>query len=320
MSRYSREWESGAPAASSRLPDSPPPVRVSRARKPRGASGRGGVPREAAARPQPRPREVLCEAGPGRVERAGRGTARWGRYLLPADSVEALRSVGSFGAVEVADLAAVFESASRARRALRDLRRQRLLRVERFRRGCRVFNVASLTKAGRRLMERSVDPREPGDEEAQRYRAGPARSAQVLHDTAVYRAARREMAAIEARGGRVVLVRTDDDLRRLAWRRAQRARRAGASAEEARAAAAASLRLTVRDGNLTYPDIRIEYERTPATGVAAAAAFVDVEVSTPDYRGPALRAKAAAGFRIYRMGPDGALRADSPAPAPELSR
>ena len=127
-------------------------------------------------------------------------------------------------------------------------------------------------------------------------------------------------AEVHGGGGRVVLVRPDDDVRRLAWRRAERAKRAGASAKEARAAAAASLRLAVRDGNLTYPDIRIEYERTPATGVAAAAAFVDVEVSTPDYRGPALRAKAAAGFRIYGMDADGALRADSPAPELELPR
>ena len=84
MSRYSREWESGAPAASSRLPDSPPPVRVSRAPQTAGGIRTRGCPEGSGSPSQPRPREVLCEAGPGRVERAGRGTARWGRYLLPA--------------------------------------------------------------------------------------------------------------------------------------------------------------------------------------------------------------------------------------------
>ena len=320
MSRYSREWDSGAPAASSRLPDSPPPGRESPARRQRRVSGRGGVSREAAARPQPRPREVLCEAGPGRVERAGRGVARWGRYRLASDSVEALRTVGAFGAVEVGDLVALFESASRARRVLRGLQREGLLRVEKFRRGRRVIEAASLTGTGKRLIERCIDPRDPGDEEAQRYRSGPARSTQVLHDTSVYRAARREVGAVHASGGKVLRFRTDADLRRLVWRHVERARRAGADQRAAQAAAAAELGLTVNGGSLTYPDVRVEYERPVADGGMPATCFVDVEVSTPDYRGPALRAKAAAGFRIYRMDAAGGLRRAGPDLEPELTR
>lgn len=260
-----------------------------------------------------RRRERLWEPQPGRVELSGRGTARWGCFRLPADSVEALRAVGSFGCVALDDLSPLFESAARARKELRDLRRKGLLRTERFRRGHRLVRVASLTAVGKRLMERVVDPRVSGDEHAQRYRAGPVRSAQVPHDLAVYRAARLETEAIQSRGGRVVLVRTDDDLRHLVARRANRARRAGASQRKAKAVAAASLGLTLRGKNVTYPDIRIEYECAAPSDGGSESGFIDVEVVTPDYRGPALRAKADAGFRIYRMGGDGSLCADSPA-------
>ena len=264
--------------------------------------------------------EDLVEAQSGRVERAGRGTAQWGRYRLAADSIDALRVVGTFGTVDAGDLTGTFQSARRARGAISELERTGLLRVERFRRGNRVVDAATLTGAGKRLMERSVDPREPGNEDAQSYRGGPARSAQVLHDTAVFRAARREANAIEARGGRIRRIRTDDDLKRLAWRRIDRAKRAGATSAKAQAAAAASLDLSVHDGKLTFPDVRIEFDASAADQGMPGVGFVDVEVATPDYREPALSAKAAAGFRVYSMDADGSLRLDVPVEEPVFTR
>ena len=177
--------------------------------------------------------------------------------------------------------------------------------------------MASLTNRGRRLLERAVDPRDPGDLQAQRYRSGPARSAQVLHDAAVYRAARLEMDRIDSAGRRVVRIRTDGDLRRLAVNRVERARRAGAGAEEARARASSDLGLAVRDSGFVYPDVRIELDRPVSAGGPA---FVDVEVSTPDYRRPALEAKSAAGFRMYRIDADGMLLARGGDTERELSR
>ena len=290
------------------------PSRRSSRRERRGAVA-AGLSRSRSLR-----RERLWKPRRGRVERAGRGSARWGRFLLPADSVEALRAIGTFGTVAVDDLTSLFQSARRARKALGELQRQRLLRTERFRRGRCSIEVASLTTAGKRLMERHVDPRGAGDENAQRYRARPARTAQVVHDAAVYRAARREVQAIEELGGRVVLFRTDDDLRQLVLRRTERARRAGAVERKAKAEAATSLDLTIRGSTIIYPDIRIEYERPSATDCPTGSGFVDVEVATPDYREPALRAKAAAGFRIYRIDADGSFSADSPVSGSELSR
>lgn len=262
--------------------------------------------------PQPSPyAEPPARIRLGRVELAGRGTAQWGRHRLPADSVEALRLVGTFGTVDVGDLADMFRSARRLRGAVSELQQVGLLRVERFRRGRRVVDAATLTRAGKRLMERLVDPRQPGDEDAHTYRAGPARSTQVLHDTAVFRAARREARAIEAVGGRIRRIRTDQDLQRLAWRRFQSARRGGATRKNAQASVAESLHLSVYDGKLTFPDVRIEYDPAGPDGTATIGRFVDVEVATPDYRQRALRAKQAAGFRVYSMNSDGGLGLDA---------
>ena len=259
---------------------------------------------------------MLCETRLGRNSLARHGLNRWGRYRLASDSVEALQTVGAFGTVEVGDLRALYSSSARARRQVLQLKKEGLLHVELFQRGRRTIEAASLTRPGKRLLERFVDPRDTGDEQAQGYRAGPARSAQVPHDTAIYRAARREVKSIEAAGGRILRFRSDGDLQRLARKRAEEARKNGAGPEEAQAIAADLLGLTVSEGSLIYPDTRIEYE-TPSPGEGLpATGYVDVEVSTPDYRGPALRAKAAAGFRIYRLDSDGGLQRFEP----EVSR
>ena len=294
--------------------DAPPPpparFRATATGRERPADGRepeaaGGGSRSAA---RGRATEVLCEPPLGRPERAGRGTAQWGRHRLAADSVEALRTVGTFGTVDAADLRGGFASARRAGRAVAELERAGLLRLERFRRGRRVIDAATLTSSGKRLLERNVDPREPGDGNAQGYRAGPARAAQVLHDAAVYKAARHACAEIEERGGSVRRVRTDEDLQRAARRVADRERQSGASREAAREAAASALDLSAQGGKLSFPDVRIEYD---APGAGPGGAFVDVEVATADYRACALQTKAAAGFRIYRMDGAGRVSPDS---------
>lgn len=290
--------------------------RILRAREPKPAHHREPARRDVPPRmPKPRAqrpdrsREVLVSVPSGRVGCGARATARWGRHRLAPDSVEALRTTGTFGVVDGADLAGSFRSKQRARTAIAELRDAGLLRVERFHAGRRRVEAVTLTRAGKRLMERHVDPREPGDEHARTYRAGPARRAQALHDTAVYRAVRREAEAIEARGGRVLGIRTEADLQRLAWRRIDRAVRAGKCRQDAKAAAAAELGLGLHAGKLAFPDARVEYGEAAGAGGGDRCLHRDVEVVTRDYREPALRAKQAAGFRMHSMEPDGSLRA-----------
>ena len=52
--------------------------------------------------------------------------------------------------------------------------------------------------------------------------------------------------------------------------------------------------LTVINGKIPLPDLRIEYE-TPS----GEPAHVDLELTTGHYHGPALQAKAEAGFKMY---------------------
>ena len=264
--------------------------------------------------------EILCDIPADYRNRAGRGVAVWGRHRLAADSVEALRTVGIFRVVRCEDLAGSFSSRQRARSALRDLETKGLLRIERFQRGRIRIETASLTQSGKRVLTNHVDPRDVDDDGAQAYRTGPACETQVLHDTAVYRAARFEIQAIVARGGRVLRVRTEADLQRLASRHFARTKRMGEGMENARAAAAAELGLAEHGGRLAFPDVRIEY-RDPGTGEGASgSAAVDVEVTTPDYRNSALRAKTASGFRLYSMAPDGSLSRENSGHVHGLSR
>ena len=247
-------------------------------------------------------RQVLRDTlGGGRGKR-GRALAQWGRHRLAADSVEALRTAGIFGTVELSDLAELFDSAKRARRSFQELERDGLWRVERFQRGGRRIDAVSLSGRGRQLLERTIDPRERGDEEHQAYLSGPARAAQVLHDTAVYRAARCEMRRLAAEGAEVRRVRTERQLQRIALRRMDAGRRSGEDHREVRQAAAGQLQLAVIDGRLSFPDVRIEWERPGAVGEAG---FVDIEVTTADYRQSSLSAKAVAGYQVYRMAADG---------------
>lgn len=266
-------------------------------------------PHVTAARPprDPIPRDVRREvlrgqAGSG-ASRRGRGLARWGRFRLAADSVEALRLAGTFGTVELSDLTDLFESARRSKRSFQELERDGLLRLERFQRGGRRIEAVTLTSRGRRLLERCIDPRERGDEEAQAYVSGRAHAAQVLHDTAVYRAARCEMLRIAAAGGEVRRIRTERQLRRIALRHMDAARRGGEDGREARAEVAGQLQLTVAGGKLSFPDVRIEWERPPERG--GESGCVDIEVTTADYRESSLSVKALAGYQIYRMAADG---------------
>ena len=270
------------------------------------------TPAKAPRDPIPRDvrREVLRgQAGSG-ASRRGRGLARWGRFRLAADSVEALRVAGTFGTVELSDLTEVFESARSSKRSVQELERDGLLRVERFQRGGRRIEAATLTSRGRRLLERCIDPRERGDDEAQAYVSGRAHAAQVLHDTAVYRAARCEMLRIAADGGEVRRIRTERQLRRIASRHMDAARRGGEDGREARAEVAGQLQLTVAGGKLSFPDVRIEWERPAVRG--GESGCVDIEVTTADYRESSLSVKALAGYQIYRMAADGRVTRQGP--------
>lgn len=247
----------------------------------------------------------------GRREPANRDFDQWGPYWLASDSVGALRMIGAFPGAACDDLASLFQTRNRCQRALADLEASDLIGIETFWRGDTKLRIASLTRRGLMLLNRSIDPRDRSDERAQIYRAGPAHDNRILHDAAVYRAAQIEIDALAERGANVYRVRTGDDLHSLVRRRTTRARRPGQDMREARAAICADLDLVERDGRFVIPDVRIEYRDPDGGSGSSGTETIDIEVTTPTYSASKMRTKAGAGFRCYHMQADGSLAAES---------
>ena len=122
------------------------------------------------------------------------------------------------------------------------------------------------------------------------------------HDTAVYRAARRERERLAREGARVRRIRLEGELRGTVLGRSGPARiglgrRAGV-VERHRAAAELGLPVD-GGGRVLYPDVQIEY--VDAEGRSGR---VNVEVVSRHYDARKLGKKATAGFRMHA---DGAL-------------
>ena len=262
--------------------------------------------------PDLRARMTTCDVPLGRPMPARRVVTKWGRYRLAPDSVGALRMIGIFRGACCDDLAVLFQSRSRSRQALDVLEGYGLVVIERFRRGSAKLRTASLTSRGKRFLHRCIDPRDPGDEEAQTYRSGKASGHQVLHDAAVYRAAQRQIDDLEAQGRCVIRIRTGDDLRDLANRRLDRARRSGQDESETRAAIRSELDLAEHAGRFVIPDARIEYRDEGISGRTAGSGSIDIEVVTSKYSSGSIRLKTEVGFQIYRMQADGSLAGEGP--------
>ena len=161
------------------------------------------------------------------------------------------------------------------------------------------FKVLSLTRVGvveaRKLAAgRGMDP-------AQRIRTQRMRPAEAGHDTAIYRACRKERRRLAEQGATVRRVRLDAELKSAIARGSEAARlkhgKRAADAERHRIAHELGLPLDDRD-KVLYPDAQIEYaDADGRTG------RVNIEVASGNYREPALRAKAAAGFAMHANGP-----------------
>ncbi len=161
------------------------------------------------------------------------------------------------------------------------------------------FKILTLTPAGvaqarEHAAERGMDP-------AQEVLVARIRSAQAGHDTAVYRATWKERQRLRSQGATARRVRLDAELRSAVARGSESARRKDGdrAADAERHRIAHELGLPVDDqGRVLYPDAQIEY--TDAEGRTGR---VNVEAVSGDYREPAVRAKAAAGFAMHASGP-----------------
>ena len=214
----------------------------------------------------------------------------------------ALTDIGVFGAVSYRDLAeARFGGHPHTtRRAVNAWIRKGLVTETRATGpGGNPFKVLSLTRKGvaeaRKLAaERALDP-------TQQIRFAHMKPTDTAHDTAVYRACRKERRRLAEQGATVRRVRLDAELKSAVARGSEAARlkhgKQAADAERHRIASELGLPLDAH-GKVLYPDAQIEYEDADGrTG------RVNIEVASGNYREPALRAKAAAGFAMHANGP-----------------
>ena len=188
-----------------------------------------------------------------------------------------------------------------ASRGVDALKKEGLVMVHtvRFKSG-KSFRVLFATEAGRKQAwsKRSNDQ--------QRYWSGIANPAEVRHDSAIYRATRNEIAKLEKQGASIKRIELDYEMKSRVAKIAEKAR-----AEEGDEAAfltriemAKKMNLpTTPEGNIKYPDARIEYQNEQGE-----AGRVDVEVTSDNYRNQSLQSKAAAGFKMYANGSKAASR------------
>jgi hypothetical protein len=161
------------------------------------------------------------------------------------------------------------------------------------------FKVLTLTREGR-AEARELTARH-GLDPGQTIRPARIRDTEIAHDTAIYRACRKERQRLEAEGATVRRIRLDTELKSAVARASEAARRRdgkrAADAERHRIARELGLPID-DDGRVLHPDAQIEYEDADGrTG------RVNIEAVSGNYREPAVRAKAAAGFALHATGP-----------------
>jgi hypothetical protein len=241
--------------------------------------------------PRERPNEPDHDRG-----RRVRERVREGRhfYDVSPDERATLYDLGRFRTITEKDLGEVRYkgNASHMRSDLQSLQTQGLIQWKSVwaGRSGEIDKFYAITKPGKKLLKAlHVGPTE------QALYTGFVKSAELRHDAAIYRMFHKEVARIEAEGGKVRRIVLDFELKKKAYSPLAKAK-ALPPAEYARRQEeiARAFGLKVVNGHITLPDLRIEY--VDRHGVAAQA---DLEVASESYHGSHAAAKALAGFRIY---------------------
>ena len=152
-----------------------------------------------------------------------------------------------------------------------------------------------LTLTGKGIHRAEVAAQDQGLDSGQKAWSGMVKSAELQHDTAVFRAARVEQGKLIEKGAVLRRVRIDAELKREVARASETARAKGGkeAADAARVGKAAELGLPVKAGKVEYPDAQLEYDLDGRSG------RVNVEIATEHYSTKSIGAKAAAGFAVH---------------------
>jgi len=218
-------------------------------------------------------------------------------YVLRESEFQTLFEVGRFRVIDSRDLAefAYGGNSDELRRHLRGLHAQGLIEQKPLgRHPQEKERLVVLTKKGRQLLVESG--RVPQDQEIYR---GLVKPREAKHDAALYRLYQREVARLEAEGGKPLRVKLDYELKRDLQRDLASLGEQGES-RNARQQVAEKHGLSLLNDKIQIPDLRLEYESADHEHKS-----IDLELANRNYRPRAIAQKATAGFALY------ALREDS---------
>jgi hypothetical protein len=215
-------------------------------------------------------------------------------FELRDSEIHLLSEVGKFRVVAQNDLAEFAYNGDRNRveRDVENLERQGLAEVKTIPNAeHNAIKVVTLTKEGNKLL-RQGGILEPG----QRTYHGLKKPNEAAHDADLYRLYHKVSDEIESKGGRVVGVRLDYELKDELYSRIARASKARhESPRSIREEVAQRLHLKVVDGKIPIPDLRVEYVNENEGQLQRR----DLELATDHYRPRGLSEKARAGFQVY---------------------
>ena len=212
-------------------------------------------------------------------------------YFVRDSEYETLAEIGTFRVVAAEDLVrfGYKVDTSRMEREVGRLKQQRLLSEKTITIGKRkTARLFTLTKTGKRLVQSSG--RLP---DTQAVYHGLVKPREAKHDAELYRLYQNEIVRIARAGGRPLRVVLDYELKRN-LNRDLATLAPESDVQEARQRIAEQHGLSIVNGRIQVPDLRLEYE-TAEMGRK----HVDLELATRNYRPRSLAEKAKAGFSLY---------------------
>ena len=260
-------------------------------------AGRSGGATRRPAKPSGELRDALSrQLALPRGESRERVSVGQRTYALRASEVRTLATVGAFRVIDTCDLT---EDRSRWHGDLEHLRQERLVQFTSKVLDGRSTTVASLTREGQQLLERYQ--RTEVNDARQGYYSGVVKPRELAHDARLYRAYADAAAKLDSTGARVQRVVLDYELKREYQRFLQANNHANRSASGRPDRSADEVRawadehgLTVVDGGVQFPDVRIEFEDADGRPDRE-----DIEVATEHYSTRQIAAKRAAGFQMH---------------------
>lgn len=219
---------------------------------------------------------------------------------LSEKDVRVLTTVGRFRSVFSDDLRDnLYDGKQRhARRSLDKLAEQGLIDRREWKHARYQWGaIVTLTREGKRLLDRGVLDEERAAELKGPVSAGWHKLRELTHDSTLYYLYERERRDVESHGGRVLELRLEAELKAELFRAMETRLANGERDRDAvREVVAREQRIPMVDGSCQLPDMRLEIEHANGDRETR-----DLELATEHYHRGHLASKQRAGFTVYGL-------------------